>query len=178
MKKLYILLGVFIIVLLIIFRFNALGFYHEYIKGDTIDLGGYGKETIYDVLVDGEDKYPAGWGDVDDNESIRAVHAGLDAGIDFYDTAANYGAGHSEVILSKALAGRRDKVVIATKFGHLVNEETKEVQNGDDQILENVRKDIENSLRRLNTDYVDIYQLHAAGYDPVPSSSGCACYRS
>jgi aryl-alcohol dehydrogenase-like predicted oxidoreductase len=117
------------------------------------------------VLNEGE-KYPAGWGEVDDQESIRAIHAGLDSGIDFFDTAANYGTGHSEKILGQALAGKRDQVVIATKFGHIINEETKIMYGDDDQILANVRQDCENSLRRLNTDYIDIYQLHAAQYDP------------
>jgi aryl-alcohol dehydrogenase-like predicted oxidoreductase len=112
------------------------------------------------------DPYPAGWGVVDDSESIRSIHAALEHGVTFFDTAANYGAGHSEKILGQALAGKRDQVVIATKFGHLVNEEAGEVQSGDDQILGNVRKDCENSLRRLNTDYIDIYQLHEGGYDP------------
>jgi aryl-alcohol dehydrogenase-like predicted oxidoreductase len=114
----------------------------------------------------GEDPHPAGWGKTDDEESIRAIHAGLDVGINLFDTAANYGAGHSEIILGQALFGRREKAVIATKFGHIVDESEKIVYGNDDQILANVRKDVENSLRRLQTDYIDIYQLHAGGYDP------------
>jgi len=110
--------------------------------------------------------YPAGWGDTDDGESIRAVHTALDMGINFFDTAANYGAGHSEVVLGQALKGKRDGVVIATKFGHIVNEEQKVVYGDPDQIIRNVRGDVENSLRRLQTDYIDIYQLHEGGYDP------------
>ena len=117
------------------------------------------------VLDDGE-RYPAGWGEVDDSESIRAIHAGLDAGITFFDTAANYGTGHSEVVLGKALTGKREEVVIATKFGHIINETEKTMYGDDDQILANVRQDCENSLRRLNTDHIDIYQLHPALYDP------------
>ncbi|MCA9955935.1 MAG: aldo/keto reductase [Anaerolineales bacterium] len=112
------------------------------------------------------DTYPAGWGKMDDAESIRAIQTAVDLGITLFDTAANYGAGHSEVILGKALAGRRDKVVIATKFGHVINEATKIVYGDNDQILKNVRQDVENSLRRLQTDYIDIYQLHEAQYDP------------
>lgn len=108
-----------------------------------------------------------GWGQVDDAESIRAVHRALDLGINLFDTAANYGAGHSERILGQALAGRRDKVVIATKFGHVINEETRVVYDDNDVLLGNIRRDCENSLRRLNTDYIDIYQLHAGAYDPV-----------
>lgn len=114
----------------------------------------------------GRDRFPAGWGQIDDDESIRAIHAGLDAGITFFDTAANYGAGHSEVVLGRALKGRRHDVVIATKFGHIVDETEKTVYLDEDQILPNVRGDVENSLRRLQTDYIDIYQLHEGGYDP------------
>jgi len=114
----------------------------------------------------GREPYPAGWGDTDDEESVRAVHAAMDMGVNFFDTAANYGAGHSEVVLGRALKGKRDKVVIATKFGHIVNEEKKTVYGDSDQIIKNVRTDVENSLRRLQTDFIDIYQLHDGGYDP------------
>ena len=114
----------------------------------------------------GNEPFPAGWGDTDDEESIRAVHAALDLGVNFFDTAANYGAGHSEVVLGRALKGKRDNVVIATKFGHIVNEEKKTVYGDPDQIIKNVRTDVENSLRRLQTDFIDIYQLHEGGYDP------------
>ncbi len=113
----------------------------------------------------GREPYPAGWGNTDDEESIRAVHAALDMGVNFFDTAANYGAGHSEVVLGQALKGKRDKVVIATKFGHIVNEKEKTVYGDSNQIINNVRKDVENSLRRLQTDVIDIYQLHEGGYD-------------
>lgn len=103
---------------------------------------------------------------IDDDESIRAIHAGLDHGVDFFDTAANYGAGHSERVLGRALQGRRDQVVIATKFGHIIDEEARTVYGDDDQVLMNVRADLEASLRRLKTDYIDLYQLHAGDYDP------------
>ena len=109
--------------------------------------------------------YPAGWGKMDDAESIRAIHAALDLGVNFFDTAANYGAGHSEVVLGQALQGRRADAVIATKFGHLVNEERKVVSSGDDVLIGNIRGDVENSLRRLQTDTIDIYQLHQGSFD-------------
>ena len=114
----------------------------------------------------GNEPFPAGWGNTDDEESIRAVHAALDLGVNFFDTAANYGAGHSEVILGRALKGKREKVVIATKFGHIINEEKKTVYGDPNQIIKNVRTDVDNSLRRLQTDVIDIYQLHEGGYDP------------
>lgn len=114
----------------------------------------------------GNEPFPAGWGATDDEESVRAIHAALDMGVNFFDTAANYGAGHSEVVLGRALKGKRDQVVIATKFGHIVNEEKKTVYSAPDQIIKNVRTDVEKSLRRLQTDHIDIYQLHEGRYDP------------
>ena len=108
---------------------------------------------------------PVGWGDVDDNESIRAIHRALDLGLNFFDTADVYGAGHSEETLGKALAGRRDEVVIATKFGNVFNSETRRMA-GEDGSPEYTRKALEASLRRLNTDYVDLYQFHIWGYPP------------
>ena len=65
---------------------------------------------------------PLGWGEVDDEESIRAVHTALDLGVNFFDTANVYGAGHSERVLGRALAGRRSDIVIATKFNALFDE--------------------------------------------------------
>jgi|SRR3990172_1529004 len=116
----------------------------------------------------GKDKpYPAGWGHVNDEESIKAIHAGLEMGVNFFDTAANYGAGHSERILAKALEGRRENVVIATKFGYRVDEERKAIVKDHDAVLGNVRADCEKSLQRLNSDHIDIYQLHVGDYDPI-----------
>ncbi len=102
---------------------------------------------------------PDGWGNIDDAESIWAIHAALDLGINLFDTADVYGTGHSERILGKALAGRREQVVVATKFGFVYNETTKEVA-GSNVKPEYVRWACDQSLRRLGTDYIDIYQLH------------------
>lgn len=106
---------------------------------------------------------PLGWGEVDDEESIRAVHTCIDAGINFFDTANVYGAGHSERVLARAFEGSRDKVVIATKFGSTFNEETKQT-SGSDASPEGIRRACEDSLRRLNTNYIDLYQFHINGY--------------
>jgi aryl-alcohol dehydrogenase-like predicted oxidoreductase len=105
-----------------------------------------------------------GWGDIDDNESVRAIHHALESGINFFDTAANYGTGHSEQILGRALAAKRDKAVIATKFGFKVNETEKRVSIREDDHLLYVRAECESSLRNLNIDVIDLYQLHVWDY--------------
>lgn len=106
---------------------------------------------------------PLGWGEVDDNESIAAIHAALDHGVYFFDTANVYGAGHSERVLGQALAGRRDKVVIATKFSSLFDETTRQA-NGSDASPAGIRRACEESLRRLQTDVIDLYQFHDNGF--------------
>jgi aryl-alcohol dehydrogenase-like predicted oxidoreductase len=106
-----------------------------------------------------------GWSKVDDDESIRAIRLALELGVTFFDTADVYGAGHSEEILGQALAGRRDDVVIATKFGNTFDRETRQM-TGEDGSPEYVREALESSLRRLNTEYVDLYQFHIWGYPP------------
>jgi aryl-alcohol dehydrogenase-like predicted oxidoreductase len=113
----------------------------------------------------------AGWGEVDDDESIRTIHHALENGINFFDTAANYGAGHSEHILGKALAEKRDQAIIATKFGFNVNEASKQVSRyeHDDDLLKNLRAECEASLRRLGMDYIDLYQLHIWDYPLEPA---------
>ncbi len=108
---------------------------------------------------------PLGWGEVDDNESIRAIHAALDLGATFFDTANVYGAGHSERVLAKALKGKRAQVVIATKFNAVFDETTRQV-TGSDTSPEGIRRACEDSLRRLETDVIDLYQFHDNGFPP------------
>jgi aryl-alcohol dehydrogenase-like predicted oxidoreductase len=110
----------------------------------------------------------AGWGDVDDEESVRALHAAMAGGVTFFDTAANYGAGHSEVVLGRAIVGRRDDVVVATKFGYVVHEGEGRV-DGVDASPEAVRASCRASLRRLGTDRIDLFQLHVGDLDPALS---------
>jgi aryl-alcohol dehydrogenase-like predicted oxidoreductase len=102
---------------------------------------------------------PLGWGRVDDDESVAALHRALELGVNFFDTANVYGAGHSERVLGRAFAGRRDQVVIATKFGNTFDEDSKEIGEPDGTPA-GVRSQLEASLRRLGTDHVDLYQLH------------------
>jgi len=104
-----------------------------------------------------------GWGEVDDATSLTALNAAFDAGVTFFDTADCYGWGHSEELVGQAFAGRREQVVIATKFGN-------RVADGEwvkDYSPEHARRSVEASLRRLGTDYVDLYQLHSPKEDFV-----------
>jgi aryl-alcohol dehydrogenase-like predicted oxidoreductase len=131
----------------------------------AMGLGCWAIGGPWDWLEADGSKEPEGWGQVDDAESIRAIHYALEAGINFFDTAANYGCGHSERILGQAVAGRRDKIILATKFGYVVNEEKRTVSEPDD-IVPRIRQECEDSLRRLKTDYIDLYQFHKGDYDP------------
>ncbi len=108
---------------------------------------------------------PVGWGDVDDAESIRAIHRALEMGVTLFDTANVYGTGHSERILALALAGRRQDVVIATKFGRVFDADQRQI-TGNDASPQGIRAACEDSLRRLDTDYIDLYQFHLGSYDP------------
>lgn len=107
---------------------------------------------------------PVGWGEVDDEESIRAIHRALELGVNFLDTADVYGTGHSERVVARALAGRRQEVVIATKFGNVFDETTRQI-TGADASPDYIRRACEASLKRLNTDVIDLYQFHLNGYD-------------
>jgi aryl-alcohol dehydrogenase-like predicted oxidoreductase len=96
------------------------------------------------------------WGNPDHDESIRIIHAALDAGINFVDTADIYSAGESEEIVGKALKGRRDDVVLATKFWGPMGEDPNRRGVSRRWII----AEVEHSLRRLGTDWIDLYQMH------------------
>ena len=102
---------------------------------------------------------PVGWGEVDDEESVRAIHAAIDLGITFFDTADVYGCGHSERVLGRAIVDRKDEIVVATKFGNVFDEE-KKVWVGEDVSPVAIRNSCEASLRRLGLDRIDLFQLH------------------
>src|SRR5215211_1751814 len=116
------------------------------------------------------DGSPAGWGAVDDEESVRAIRRALDLGVTFYDTADVYGCGHSERVLGRALEHRREEAVIATKFGLLFDEDTR-TGSGADASPTYIRKACEESLRRLRTVYIDVYQLHAGAEDAASAEA-------
>ena len=116
------------------------------------------------------DGKPAGWGEVDDGESVRAVNRALDLGVTLFDTADVYGCGHSERVLGRALGGRRDDVVIVTKAGNLFDEQTR-TGGGKDVSPAYLRRACDASLRRLGTDRIDVYLIHdgIASPEDVPA---------
>jgi aryl-alcohol dehydrogenase-like predicted oxidoreductase len=102
------------------------------------------------------------WGNTDHEESIRIIHRALDAGVNFIDTADVYARGESEEIVGKALAGgRRDNVVLATKVHGTMGDDPNEFGNSRRWIV----REVENSLRRLGTDWIDLYQIHRPELD-------------
>jgi aryl-alcohol dehydrogenase-like predicted oxidoreductase len=101
------------------------------------------------------------WGAQDDNDSIAAIHRALDAGINWIDTAAVYGLGHSEEVVGRALKSSSAKPYIFTKSSMTWGEDRKIVQT-----MKNIREEVEASLTRLNVDVIDLYQIHW----PVPDN--------
>jgi len=113
---------------------------------------------------------PVGWSKVDDNESLRALDRAFDLGVTFFDTADTYGCGHSERIVGKALAGKRNQVVIATKFGQMFDEATKQ-GTGTNVTPAYIKQACDASLRRLNMDVIDLYQLHIKEVEPAQAET-------
>ena len=124
------------------------------------------------------------WGASDDADSVKAIQAAIDEGITLIDTAPAYGWGHSEVIVGKAIKGRRDKVVVSTKGGLWWKDERgafffelegKKVNRC--LLPETIRVEVEDSLRRLGTDYVDLYHTHwqspQPDQDPIEATVQC-----
>jgi len=113
------------------------------------------------------------WGDSDDNQSIKAIQAAIDAGVTLIDTAPAYGFGHSEEIVGKAIKGQRDKLILSTKCGLWWKDErgTSFFEMGDKHVKRcllpaTIVEEVEISLRRLGTDYIDLYHTHWQSEDP------------
>ena len=102
------------------------------------------------------------WGNQDQADSVRVIHAALDAGINFVDTADVYSGGVSEEIVGQALRGRRDDVVLATKFFMPVDQDDPNHRGGSRRWI---MTEVENSLRRLGVDHIDLYQVHGPSPD-------------
>ena len=122
----------------------------EYIKLKNTDI------SVSRLCMGGCPMGGYGWGYVSENAVIAAVHSAIDGGVNFFDTADTYGLGQSERTLAKALEGRRENVIIATKFGVRV-EKGKTFYDNSPEYIE---KALNDSLRRLSTDYIDLYQIH------------------
>jgi len=110
---------------------------------------GYGAWAI------GGAGWEAAWGAQDDGEAIAAIQAAIDAGINWIDTAAVYGLGHSEELVAKALKGRGKRPYIFTKSSKLWDKDRNVISS-----MKSIRKEIEDSLGRLQTDVIDLYQIH------------------
>jgi aryl-alcohol dehydrogenase-like predicted oxidoreductase len=107
--------------------------------------------------------YQFGWGPQDDEQSIAAINHALDLGINWIDTAAVYGLGHAEEVVARALEGRSRRPYIFTKCGRVWNERGEVTGNLKAQ---SIRRECENSLRRLQIDVIDLYQIHWPDPDP------------
>jgi aryl-alcohol dehydrogenase-like predicted oxidoreductase len=103
------------------------------------------------------------WGRQEDDQSIAAIHAALDAGVNWIDTAAVYGLGHSEEVVGKAIAGRTHRPYVFTKCSLVWNDQR---EIGHSLKAASVRRELEASLRRLSVDVIDLYQIHWP--DPEP----------
>jgi len=112
--------------------------------------------------------WPAGgsdWGGADDAASLSVIDAALDAGIDFFDTADVYGPGHSEELLGRAMHGRRDRFIVASKIGWLGFDGDRQTTAYD--TVAKLITGVESNLRRLDTDYIDVMQSHINFRDPT-----------
>ena len=124
----------------------------EYLTIKNTDL------RVSRLCIGGDPMGGHAWGTVNDKDLLDAIDAAIENGINFFDTADIYGLGHAEELLGKALTGRREKVVIATKFG------VRFKNDGSGCYYDNspkwIREAVYGSLKRLGTNYIDIYQLH------------------
>ena len=110
------------------------------------------------------------YGPADDGESVATIHAALDAGVNFIDTADAYGNGSNEELVGRAIAGRRDETVLATKFGNIY---ARDPDRGADGRPEYVREACERSLRRLSVEVIDLYYQHRVDRDvPIEETVG------
>jgi aryl-alcohol dehydrogenase-like predicted oxidoreductase len=116
---------------------------------------GFGSWAIGGGAMVGD--IPIGWGDADDHISAQAIHAAIDAGINFFDTADIYGVGHAEELVGKVI-GNKEEIIIATKAGNVARDNQFTVDYSKEYIL----RACEASLKRLKRESIDFYQLHTA----------------
>jgi methylglyoxal reductase len=158
-------------------RVRLLLFEGKKTEGEKMKYRSLGKSGV-EASVVGVGAWAIGgwmWGGADDAESVRAIHAAIDAGVNLIDTAPVYGFGHSEEVVGKAIQDRRDKVVLATKCGLVWHEERGEFFFASDEkhpaeegrikvyrylAPDTIRREVEWSLNRLGTDRIDLLQTH------------------
>jgi aryl-alcohol dehydrogenase-like predicted oxidoreductase len=116
----------------------------------------------------GGGKWEFAWGHQDDAESIAAIHAGLDRGINWIDTAAVYGLGHSEAVVGRAISGRATRPYVFTKCSLVWDESGKITHN---LRAASIRREAESSLKRLQVDTIDLYQIHWPAWHGAPESA-------
>ena len=104
------------------------------------------------------------FGPMKDSESLSAIESAFDLGVNFIDTSDAYGAGYSETLLGNALKGKRDQVVLATKGGNVMVGPNRGKRVFEPDYISGV---LEDSLKRLQTDYIDLYQLHNPTVDVI-----------
>jgi aryl-alcohol dehydrogenase-like predicted oxidoreductase len=132
----------------------------------TLRLGRSGPEITRIGLgtwAIGGSGWKYGWGSQEDEDSVAVIHEAIDLGINWIDTAAVYGLGHSEEVVGRALKGKRDKVLVATKCSRTWSTDGSIASVLD---ADSIREELEASLRRLKTDRIDLYQVHWPTPDP------------
>lgn len=133
-------------------------------SGIEVSALGIGTWVIGGPMAAGDVQF--GWGEVDDDESVRMLRTAVDLGATLIDTADMYGMGHAERVVHRALGDRRDDLVYATKWGNTFDEATRQ-WTGEDPSPAHARRALQASLARLGTDRIDVWQLHLSGMDPA-----------
>lgn len=127
--------------------------------------------TVGTWAIGGKNSMGGGYGDIDDAESVRAIRAMIDGGVNLIDTAPIYGEGHSEEVVGQAIKGIRDQVLVATKYGSYIQDGKGVHCSRPDSVL----REFDDSLRRLGTDYVDMYIMHWPDNEGTPIEETMEC---
>ncbi len=127
--------------------------------------------TVGTWAIGGKNSMGGGYGEIDDAESVKAIRAMVDGGVNLIDTAPIYGEGHSEEVVGKAVEGIRDQVLIATKYGSYIQDGKGVHCSRPDSVL----REFDQSLVRLGTDYVDMYIMHWPDNEGTPIEETMAC---
>src|SRR5260370_11797098 len=116
----------------------------------------------------GGGKWEFAWGPQDDKDSIEAIHAGLDRGVNWIDTAAVYGLGHSETVVGRSIKGLRERPYVFTKCSLIWDEQGNISHNLQ---AASIRREAERSLKRLGVERIDLYQIHWPPWERQPESA-------